>query len=60
MGGGIVYLEIKAFGKYVHAQLCPTFCAQKSRSHQAPLSMGFPRQECLWVAVSFSRPLGGI
>ena len=24
-------------------------------SHQAPLSMGFPRQEYWWVAISFSR-----
>ena len=26
-------------------QLCPTFCSLWTVAHQAPLSMGFPRQE---------------
>ena len=36
------------------SQLCPTLCDPLGCSHQAPLSMGFFRQE-YWVVISFSR-----
>ena len=37
-------------------QSCPILCSLMNCSHQAPLSMGFPRQEILeWVAISLSR-----
>ena len=41
---------------YAVAQLCLTLCNPSDCSPQAPLSMGFFRQESLeWVAISFSR-----
>ena len=42
------------------AQSCPTLCNPMDSSlHQAPLSMGFSRQEYQeWIAISFSRTWG--
>ena len=40
------------------AQLCLTLWDPKTVARQAPLSMGFPRQE-QWVAISFSRGSSG-
>ena len=40
------------------AQLCPTLCDPWTVAHQAPLSMGFPRQE-YWSGLPFP-PLGDI
>ena len=39
----------------MHAQLCPTLCNPIDYSHQAPLSMGFPRQE-YWSGLLFPSP----
>ena len=36
----------------VHAQSCPTHCDPMDCSHQAPLFMGFPRQE-YWKRLPF-------
>ena len=36
----------------LHAQSCPTFCDPRTRARQAPLSMGFPRQEH-WSGLPF-------
>ena len=36
-------------------QLCPTLCSPMVCSHQAPLSMGFSRQEC-WSGLPFPPP----
>ena len=42
--------------KALVAQSCLTLCNPSTIAHQAPLSMGFPRQEYWsWVAISFSR-----
>ena len=37
------------------AKFCPTLCDPWTVAHQAPLSMGFPRQEWQWVAISFCK-----
>ena len=37
------------------AQLCPTLCDPMDCSRQAPLSMGFPRQEH-WSGLPFPSP----
>ena len=37
------------------AQLCLTFAAQWTVAHQAPLPMGFPRQQ-YWTGLPFSHP----
>ena len=39
----------------VHAQLCPTLCDLMDSSPQAPLSMGFSRQE-YWSGLQCSPP----
>ena len=37
------------------AQSCPTLCDPMAVAHQAPLSMGFPRQE-YWSQLPFPSP----
>ena len=37
------------------AQLCPTLCDPMTVAHQAPLSIGFSRQEC-WSGLTFPPP----
>ena len=37
--------------RFSHVQLCVT---PETAAHQAPLSLGFSRQEHEWVAISFS------
>ena len=37
------------------AKLCPTLAIPWTVACQAPLSMGFSRQELEWVAIFFSR-----
>ena len=37
---------------FAHAQSCPTLCNPMDCDHQAPLSMGSPRQEC-WNGLPF-------
>ena len=37
------------------AQSCPTLCNAWTVAHQAPLSIGFPRQEC-WSGLPFPSP----
>ena len=39
----------------LHAQLCLTLCNPMDSTHQAPLSMGFPRQE-YWSGLPFPIP----
>ena len=39
-------------GNGLVAKSCPTLASPWTAAHQAPLSMGFPRQEC-WSALSF-------
>ena len=34
----------------MHTQLCPTLCDPMAVARQAPLSMGFPRQE-YWIGL---------
>ena len=41
--------------KVLASQSCPTLCNPMDRAHQAPLSMGFSRQEC-WSGLPFSHP----
>ena len=36
-------------------QSCPTLCDPMDRAHQAPLSLGFSRQEC-WSGLPFLPP----
>ena len=38
-------LEFSSFLVWVHALLCLTLCNLRTVAHQAPLSMGFSRQE---------------
>ena len=38
-----------------HAQLCPSLCDPRTVARQAPLSMGFPRQE-YWSGLPFPPP----
>ena len=52
----------KVASTYIHsvqfssvAQSCPTLCDPMGCSHQAPLSMGFPRQE-YWSGLPFPSP----
>ena len=44
------YIKVKV----LVAQLCSTLCDLWTVACQAPLSMGFSRQEYWWVAFSFS------
>ena len=37
-------------------QSCPTLCGSKAAAHQAPLSMGFSRQE-YWSELPFPSPV---
>ena len=46
---------LKAVVKVLVAQLCPILCNPMDYSQQAPLSMGFPRQE-YWSRLPFSSP----
>ena len=39
-----IYLSVKV--KELFAQSCPTLCDPWTVAHQAPLSMGFSREEC--------------
>ena len=39
----------------VISQSCPTLCNPRTGAHQAPLSMGFSRQEC-WSALPCPSP----
>ena len=39
----------------LHAQSCPPFCDLRTRARQAPMSMGFPRQE-YWSGLPFPSP----
>ena len=41
--------------KVLAAQLCPAICDPQTVAHQAPLSMGFPRQE-YWSGLPFPSP----
>ena len=41
----------------MYAQSCPALCNPRTVAHQAPLSMGFPRQE-YWSGYPFSHPEG--
>ena len=41
--------------KLLFAKLCPTLCNPWTVTHQAPLSMGFPRQE-YWTGIPFTSP----
>ena len=50
----------KSFHKYgggLVAKLCPTLTIPWNVPHQAPLSMGFPRQE-YWRRLPFPSPRG--
>ena len=40
---------------FLHAQACPTLCNPMNIAYQAPLSMGFPRQEH-WNGLPFPSP----
>ena len=40
---------------YVHAQLCLTLCDPVECAYQAPLSMGFPKQE-YWSGLPLPSP----
>ena len=46
---------LKVVVKVLVAQLCPILCNPMDCSQQAPLSMGFPRQE-YWSRLPFSSP----
>ena len=50
---GLVELKIRLFFDFYI--IWSLFATQWTVAHQAPLSMGFSRQELEWVAVSFSR-----
>ena len=39
----------------MHTQLCPTLCDPMAVARQAPLSMGFPRQE-YWIGLPLPSP----
>ena len=39
----------------MHTQLCPTLCDPMAVARQAPLSMGFPRQE-YWIGLPLPPP----
>ena len=41
----LLFLLPSIFASWVHAKLCPTLCNSMTVDSQAPLSMGFPKQE---------------
>ena len=43
------------YGSGLVAKLCPTLASPWTVAHQAPLSMGYPRQE-YWNQLSFPSP----
>ena len=45
-------MEVKS--KSEVTQLCPTLSDSMDCTHQAPLSVGFSRQELEWGAIAFS------
>ena len=50
-------LNVQGSGWYggLVTRLCPALVTPWTVAHQAPLSMGFPRQILEWVTISFSR-----
>ena len=46
---------ITSFGRGLHAKSCLTLATPRIVSHQAPLSLGFPRQE-YWSMLPFPSP----
>ena len=52
---GIFQERVPEWGAIILLQLCPNLCDTRTVTCQAPLSMGFPRQE-YWSALPFPPP----
>ena len=52
---GIFQARVLEWGAIALLQLCPNLCDPRTVNCQAPLSIGFPRQE-YWSALPFSSP----
>ena len=55
LSGGSIYIE-KTKGAVIVTQSCVKLCDPWTVAHQAPLSLGFPKQEH-WSALPFPSPM---